>query len=203
VYFVATGVLAPGASAGQPSLYVAHGGAMTFITAMSPKDIGEGCCGTLPTGVWQANLAQRTAEVTPDGRSLVYRSPVTQQVYHYEVGGHLVCVSCSPSVELPGESAPLVVGASGGYLPIGAKTSTIFNNTHQARAISNDGSRVFFLSSAALVPRDVNGEQDVYEWERDGSGSCHESPGCVYLLSTGTSSSASAFLDASASGRRR
>jgi hypothetical protein len=59
---------------------------------------------------------------------------------------------------------------------------------------------VFFESSQALVPQDVNGVQDVYEWERDGSGSCHTSPGCLYLLSGGTSTSWSTLLDASPSG---
>jgi hypothetical protein len=66
--------------------------------------------------------------------------------------------------------------------------------------MSDDGSRVFFDSAASLVPQDVNGLLDVYEWERDGTGSCVESPGCVYLLSGGTSRSWSTLLEASASG---
>jgi hypothetical protein len=43
----------------------------------------------------------------------------------------------------------------------------------------------------------------VYEYEPEGVGQCAASGGgaCLYLISTGTSSSSSAFLDASADGR--
>lgn len=40
----------------------------------------------------------------------------------------------------------------------------------------------------------------MYEWERDGSGGCQDSGGCVYLLSGGTSTDDSYLVDASASG---
>jgi hypothetical protein len=40
----------------------------------------------------------------------------------------------------------------------------------------------------------------VYEWERQGEGSCTESDGCVYLLSGGHEKSASYFVDASTDG---
>jgi hypothetical protein len=59
---------------------------------------------------------------------------------------------------------------------------------------------VFFDSAVALVPQDTNDVRDVYEWERDGSGSCRESPGCQYLLSGGANASESFLLDASANG---
>ena len=72
--------------------------------------------------------------------------------------------------------------------------------TEQPQVISDDGSRVFFDSAEPLVSQDTNGKLDVYEWESDGAGSCRESEGCVYLLSGGTSSSASWFLGSSASG---
>ena len=51
-----------------------------------------------------------------------------------------------------------------------------------------------------LVPQDTNEVQDVYEWERPGSGECTEGTGCVYLLSGGTSTAHSGFLDASENG---
>src|SRR4029077_11145476 len=76
------------------------------------------------------------------------------------------------------------------------------------RHFSSDGSRVFFESVAALLPRDTNGVQDVYEWEQQGVGSCQgssatfsaSSGGCLYLVSSGTSPQPSFFADASASG---
>ncbi len=58
------------------------------------------------------------------------------------------------------------------------------------------------------MPADVNGKEDVYEYEPEGVGSCgassetfsEKSGGCVDLISSGTSSEESAFLDASAGG---
>ena len=44
------------------------------------------------------------------------------------------------------------------------------------------------------------GRVDVYEWERQGTGSCQQTRGCVYLLSGGTSDDQSFFIDASANG---
>ena len=72
------------------------------------------------------------------------------------------------------------------------------------RFISTDGNRVFFDSPEPLVPEDGNSRQDVYEWERESSGSCTPGSGvnggCVDLLSGGTSAASSWLLDASASG---
>jgi hypothetical protein len=66
--------------------------------------------------------------------------------------------------------------------------------------ISADGSRVFFNSGQPLLPSDTNGWLDVYEWERDGAGSCHQAQGCLYLLSDGTDPESSYLIGASASG---
>jgi hypothetical protein len=90
------------------------------------------------------------------------------------------------------------------------------NGAHQPRYISNSG-RLFFNSHSALVPQDVNGTWDVYEYEPPGKGSEGEgdcttstqgasdvydpkAEGCVGLISSGESSEESAFLDASESG---
>jgi hypothetical protein len=66
--------------------------------------------------------------------------------------------------------------------------------------VANDGSRVFFDSGQPLVPQDSNGWMDVYEWERDGSGSCRQAQGCVYLLSGGTYPENSYLIGADAGG---
>jgi hypothetical protein len=72
--------------------------------------------------------------------------------------------------------------------------------------MSANGNRVFFTTSQGLVPQDVNGVEDVYEWEREGEGSCPvKSPaspvgGCQYLLSGGASPYASYFVDADEAG---
>jgi hypothetical protein len=49
---------------------------------------------------------------------------------------------------------------------------------------------VFFETAEALLPRDTNGQRDVYEYERGG----------LYLISSGTGEAASFFLDATPSG---
>jgi hypothetical protein len=59
--------------------------------------------------------------------------------------------------------------------------------------ISDDGSRAVFETTEALVPQDVDGTSDVYEWAREGTHGCEPlsasySPvigGCDYLLSSG------------------
>jgi hypothetical protein len=200
VYFVATGSLAPGATAGEPNLYFAHSGVTTFVTTLSFADEGFEAPGNSAAGLgpWEQSLTDRTAQVAPDGRSLVFQAgSFSYEVYHYEVGGSVVCVTCSPSVSVSRPTDPVTVGAKGGFLPV---TEEFATDTYQQRWISEDGSRVFFESFQALVPQDVNGLKDVYEWERDGSGSCHTSPGCIYVLTGGTSTSWSSLLDASASG---
>jgi hypothetical protein len=202
IYFVAEGELATGATQGEPNLYMSHGDpesweTPTFIATLSPEDGSE-----VPPyngrdnspykiGDWQPGQEVRTAEVTPNGRALVfmsnrglkvspsleaYQNSGSEEVYVYEAeGSHLFCASCNPS----GESG------SSGYLPIS------WTNTYSPRWLSEDGNRVFFDSGSALVARDTDGTQDVYEWERDGTGSCEESAGCIYLLTGGTSKSPS------------
>ena len=84
---------------------------------------------------------------------------------------------------------------------------------HQSRYLSNSG-RLFFNSADPLVGQvtartraetiagasQAVGVENVYEYEPDGEGSCTSQPGCVALVSSGTSSHESAFLDASEGG---
>ena len=138
-----------------------------------------------------ADVSPALSEVTPDGHSIVFMvteipAAVGQTTAHVEVydadTGALYCASCTSHGKL-------------GMLPM-----TNGGNVYQPRWISADGSRVFFVTVEALVPQDTNEVQDVYEWERPGSGECVESTGCVYLLSGGTSPANAGFLDASENG---
>jgi hypothetical protein len=219
VYFVAEGVLSGENSAGispqagQPNLYLQRdGGEPIFIATLSLQDgiaiepfhssrnesRGE-------YGDWQPALSNRTAEVSDNGDSVVFMSssslPVVgfpngyptggaDEVYLFDAGTHrLFCVSCSSSGE-PGGSA--------GFLPIS------WTDTYIPQWVSEDGDRVFFNSSAPLVPQDINSHQDVYEWEREGTGGCTTGSGvnggCISLLSGGTSNANSWFVGASANG---
>lgn len=212
VYFVADGVLANGATGGQANLYLRHDGATTFIATLSLPDDGwraapfGGFIGSGNHGDLQLDMGDRTAQVTPDGHTLVFMSKQgltgypnegLQEVYVYDAEeGRLSCVSCDPGGEAP---SVRTVGGVAGYIPVSHSA------TYMPRVVSEDGSRVFFDSVEPLVPQDTNGTGDVYEWERAGapSGSCPEGApngGCIYLLSGGTSTDDSYFFDSSAKG---
>jgi hypothetical protein len=94
---------------------------------------------------------------------------------------------------------------------------------YQPRYLSDSG-RLFFNSSDSLVPKDVNGRGDVYQYEPEATGSCSaatasgsevfelaanlevegrevsQAAGCVALISSGDTPNEAAFLDASESG---
>ncbi|HEY1687308.1 MAG TPA: hypothetical protein VGF95_00420 [Solirubrobacteraceae bacterium] len=141
--------------------------------------------------------AQMSSEVTPDGHSIVftvreaetsfYEFQAQVEVYN-AVSGTLNCISCT-------SDETIALNGFGSTLP-----KTNYENVYQPRWITPDGSRVFFLSTNGLVPQDTNELDDVYEWVRSGTGGCTESAGCVYLLSGGTSTDNSYFLDASENG---
>jgi DNA-binding beta-propeller fold protein YncE len=220
IYFVATGLLATAENAegkkpvsGEDNLYLSHEGTTTFIGTLSPGDgreapplSGFAACSTLTNsegcqGDWQADLGRRTAQVTPDGRDLVFMSGESltgydglEEVFLYEAqSGALHCVSCNPSGEAP---VPTNGKAEiGGFIPTSRSRAG-----EQPRVISEDGGRVFFDSGEPLVSTDTNGWLDVYEWERDGEGTCTETQGCVYDLSGGTDPEDSYLLGADASG---
>jgi hypothetical protein len=181
------------------------------IATLSPEDGEEVIPFTGPAkenggyvGDWVPDLGQRTAEVTPDGQGLVFMSNQSlkvvgfpdgyenhgqNEVYLYDATANsLFCASCSQSGE-PGSS---------GILPIS------WSDTYISTLVSEGGDRVFFDSPSSLVQQDTNGQMDVYEWEREGSGSCGQGyasrGGCIYLLSGGTSSEPSWLLGADSSG---
>lgn len=187
------------AVAGQENLYVElgdptspDGATIAFIGTVTPADSGDWVAEAGQAGDWSSFAGERTANVTPDGHALVFTShnnltdapypdEGSEEVYVYDTRDRsLFCASCRPQ-------------ASEGFM------STSFSLVHEYRRISEDGDAVFFNSRQPLVAQDVNGAQDVYEWERDGHGDCHESEGCVYLLSGGRESSAY-LVDASESG---
>jgi hypothetical protein len=157
------------------------------------------------------------------------------EVYVYDaLGGHLACVSCDPTGARPigfeanettefaktrthvGNVASIYINGDGigahswiaANLPAGPQLLSLGGEgVYQPRVVS-DGGRVFFDSLDALVPQDVNNNEDVYEFEPQGTGSCTassvtfnpKSGGCASLVSSGTSPEESGFLDASKSG---
>ena len=187
VYFVAHGNLAPGATSGANNLYVSHAGQTKYIGALDNADQPAWDIRGSDTAV----AAGITARVTPDGRFLAFQSVArltsydnvdpstgtpTRQVYRYAAdSGDLTCVSCRPDGAAPAGNATIT--------PPDWEANT-------PRNLTDDGHRVFFDSSDAIVGGDTNGRTDVYEWV-DGKAS---------LVSDGRTGEDSRFQDASASG---
>lgn len=213
-YFVSEAAFQTGPSSegavpqeGQPNLYfLINGRPPVFIATLSLADGNavQPFAGVAPGefGDWQPGLGQRTARVTSDGQALVFMSNQSlatagfphgyenqgqDEVYLYDASSNrLNCVSCSATGEAPSGEAFLPISWSNLYLP---------------QWVSEDGGRVFFDSSQALVPQDTSGRQEVYEWERPGVGTCttgnEANGGCIYLLSSGESEADSWLVGAS------
>lgn len=226
------------------NLYVEHRdaathtwGAPVFIAALSSEDLPD--WGASQGG---ADLTNMTSRVSPNGRYLAFMSDRSltgyanrdassgvpdEEVFLYDAQSErLVCASCDPTGAQPT-----------GVLGRGVFHETLVDNTpnwgghwlaanvpgwtsqwnfaaeYQSRYLS-DGGRLYFNSSDSLVPADVNGQEDVYEYEPAGVGSCQPpgygqsasvvfsaaAGGCVGLLSSGLSAEESAFMDASETG---
>jgi hypothetical protein len=225
VYFVAKSKLTVNVNVngleaveGADNLYaLKEGSPPVFVTTLSPED-GNGTNYFLGltirglVGDWVGDLGNRTAEVTPDGGSVVFmsndqgfnghyeeaESRRLQEVYVYdsEAGedGSLFCASCARDGLKAEANAVTQTTPLGAFLPV----STILSV--QPGLISEDGSKVFFDANEPLVSGDTNGEIDVYEWERDGSGRCGESGGCVYVLSGGAVPTSSWLIGADTTG---
>jgi hypothetical protein len=222
VYFVARGALTSvpnsdggTAEAGADNLYLWHeGDALRFVAPLSDIDSSD----------WSASPESQTARSSADGKVLTFMStapltgydnhiagsqtacpldveeerstasPDCEEVFLFDAEtGDLACVSCNPTNSRP--SGPsMLPGWTTGF--------------EQPRYLNADGSRLFFESIDSILPQDLNGRRDVYEWERAGSGSCSgQSPtfnarsgGCMFLISTGTSGVSSYLIDASADG---
>jgi hypothetical protein len=207
------------------NLYVLHGGVTRLVAVLPVEDFYDWCkeLGGLfqnsvyarvsPNGRWFAFLS--AAELTGyDTHDAVSGQPDVEVYLYDAASGKLVCPSCNPTGARPvgarrkdGSSlAGLWVVAS---VPRWTAPPRPFDSfaAHQPRYLSDSG-RLFFDSTDALVSQDVNGVEDVYEYEPAGVGNCvssgltfaPRSGGCVNLVSSGTSPTESVFLDASETG---
>jgi hypothetical protein len=218
VYFVASGVLATGATSGE-NVYLAHEHegrwTTTFIASTSglidPEVLNPALCRTSecvaavsPAGRW---LAFSTAKPLTgyDNRDKKTGSP-DAEVYLYDAAtAKLECASCNPSGARP-------IGPS--FVPRWLREPGSSINTSGELLLGPgashplfDSGRLFFDSADTLVPQDSNGNLDVYEYEPEGVGSCTASDptfnpaqgACAGLISSGRASGESQFLEANAS----
>jgi hypothetical protein len=172
IYFTATGVLAPGATPGQPSLYVLRGEHIEFVA--------------------NAAVVPSTVRVSQDGTAIAFNSiasltgydntdPVTgvphSMAFLLGPSHRIECVSCRPDGSRPTADAELAGGST--YVTGGTSAT-----------VSNNGDHVFFQTSDAVLPQASSGLAQVYEY----------SHGKVSALSRPDAPTRAYFLDASASG---
>ncbi|HWM55899.1 MAG TPA: hypothetical protein VNO20_10980 [Solirubrobacterales bacterium] len=235
LYFASTEVM-PGADespegasaqAGKANLYLYQRGVgFEFIGVLSSQ-IDASVERFIPSPL-NSQPQARLSRVSPDGLHAAFTStaPLTgydntdiasgepdAEVFLYDAAanggeGELRCASCAPSGARPSAGRRMAV-AAGTELWVAARIPGWINQTQPGNALSSDGSRLFFESFEALLPRDSNGRADVYQWEAPGTGTCStEAPafsppneGCLSLISTGESGQDTELVDASADGR--
>lgn len=171
LYFIARGVLAPGATGGSLNLYTYAGGQTTFVAATNDDTLLD----TADFG--------RQMRMTDDGNRIVFASSSNltsydsggfQEIYLYDAAQDAMqCISC------PGDGSPATGDA---FLSEDGGNSF---RSLQSRNVVDGGHRVFFESPDSLVPQDDNGVMDVYEW--------HD--GTVRLISGGHGNDGSYFMD--------
>jgi hypothetical protein len=139
-------------------------------------------------------------------------------LYNAANGGSLTCASCNPNGTRPtgvfdgggqlrteegvGLIADRILAWEGKWLAAqlpGWTGSEGLTAIYQSRYLSDEG-RLFFDSTDPLVTADANAKNDVYEYEPNGMGSCAAAAGCTGLISSGSSTHESTFLDASENG---
>jgi DNA-binding beta-propeller fold protein YncE len=187
-----------------------------------------------------SDLNELTSRISPNGRYLAFMSERSltgydnrdagsgvrdEEVFLYDASSkRLVCASCDTTGARPtgihegSAYQERIVDYARNWserwlaanIP-GWTSENLAAAQYQSRYLSDSG-RLFFNSSDALVPGDVDGTQDVYEYEPQDFGSCRSglqsagdvydeaTGGCVALISAGTSAEESAFLDASETG---
>jgi hypothetical protein len=183
VYFISPSQLdGPNGTLGADNLYVWDGVAVRFVATLDAADASGTSFGQFNLGLEQWTSAvvsprpdqlhgplNDPSRTTPDGKVFVFESyaPLTS----YESAGHseiyryddrdrsLVCVSCDSSGAPPTSDARLELPGN----PVSGKDPlTAVAIVHN---LSDDGSRVFFETDDSLVTTDVDGGNDVYEWD--------------------------------------
>ena len=177
-----------------------------------PNAVSELTARVSPNGEWLAFMSNR--QLTGQDNTDATSGAADQEVFLFG-GGNLVCASCNPNgsrphgvldKELTSEGSGLLVDRAltwagqtlAGNIPT-SNPDNEFVTQHQPRYLSDKG-RLFFNSPSDLVPAAKNGKENVYELEQKGEGSCASASGCIAMLSSGTSTHESAFLDASETG---
>jgi len=203
--------------------------APTFIASLTGEDqhdwhlnvTGGGSLGSVtsrvsPNGSYLAFMSDRSL-TGYDNDDAISGVP-DEEVFEYNASdNHITCASCNPTKARPHgvldsfsakskEGLGLLIDQqfnwTGAWLAAnvpGWTPTEAQYSVYQSRYLDNSG-RLFFNSVDDLVPADTNGKPDVYEYEPNTAGSCTSATGCVSLISSGSSTGESAFLDGSTTG---
>jgi hypothetical protein len=206
LYFIMFGQLVADEDPLVVGLFVWHDGTVRYIGAFADPinfRINE------LEATWVLNSTALMARVTADGRHVFFMATNDgglrgrggfagfdhgtacgggcRELYVYSAeSGQLRCASCDPRGALPTGDAQV-------NTRVEAYTSDVSTSSHINHALSDDGRWTFFNSPDALVPEDINGRVDAYQYD--------SVTDRVSLLSSGRSTDGSYFMDASASGR--
>ena len=240
IYFVSSEDLdgAGPAAAGKFNLYLHEsGGGFTFVATLldtgwqsnsNPKPGEEGASSDVRSiSPYPVNHSSR---VSADGLHAAFMSDslalaeetagydntdansgkADSEVYLYDAEeGELRCVSCNPSGALPAGRSLVITNKEEAWTA--ARIPGWETQFQASRPLSADGRHLFFESFEALVPRDTNGKNDVYQWEQAASKEeclqgiggelfAPKSDGCLSLISSGKGIEHAEFLDASETG---
>jgi len=159
-----------------------------LVAVLSEKDAADWGAGAglaaltarvSPSGGWLAFMSRRSL-TGYDNQDVTSRKPgerLDEEVFLYDAGtGGLACASCDPTGARPeGREYGGAPTLSGG-LQVWPNTTWIAGNVpgwtpyrqccalYQSRYLNDEG-RLFFNAHDALVPADVNGQEDVYQYE--------------------------------------
>jgi hypothetical protein len=170
----------------------------------------------------EARSSIEASYATPSGEDLVFaarevigqpRGAEHNELYRYDNASKTVlCVSCGEGVAPVGEVTQPPTNEM--FEPNTLAVLNTDDETPEFLPMTDDGHRVFFETTAQLVPQDRNSTEleisnlhggfpgmDVYEWEADGEGSCRTVGGCTFLISGGENTGPSLLLGASRDGR--
>ena len=226
LYFVSKEAIGGEGIEGQRNLFLrSDTGAIDLVATLGGNDGQVFGTEFIGVAIGANDPSSRGTRTTPDGAHLAFTSSGSLtgydnadaadgrpdfELYLYDANdAKLACISCNPSGARP--SGRLFEALSGSLFRVSAKMAPSETQLYAPRALAEDGNRLFFESYEALVPRDTNGKEDVYEWERAaGAQECKEagaeiyvpsSGGCLSLISSGQSASDSVLADASPDGR--
>jgi hypothetical protein len=158
IYFLSNKELVPGyGTEGVQSLYVLSGGEVRFVASVGVSNVtrnGEmSADGNVLVWLQEDGRTQMTSDELASQCPTIEAvgEPICHEFYRYEDStGSLECISCAP-----GRTTVNMASSPG----------VLFD-----QALSADGSTVAFTTKEPLVPEDINGTYDVYEWRNGAIG---------------------------------